>query len=138
MSFQARPVKHSLLSLGPSLTRFDLPAQYCALGNFTINALPEGYVEPLGHGKYRVCVNKVYFFINNIFNFEENAYLGSWELGTENERLTQTVPNILFPIHNRHFREFQRHGYGRYFPVLSPLHEMKDFYPQCLEYSLEK
>lgn len=42
------------------------------------------------------------------------------------------------PLNNSGFREFQRHGYGRYFPVLSKLHEVEDFQPVCKEYPFAK
>lgn len=36
-----------------------VPTQYGALGNFTINALPEGKIIYKGHNQYDICINKV-------------------------------------------------------------------------------
>lgn len=110
----------------------DLPAQYYALGDFTINALPEGYVQPKANGKYEICVNKVYFFINDSFNFEGNEPLGIWYLDYDPAISTLLSPFI--EVNNSDFKDFQRYGYGRNFPVLSKLHELEDFVPVCIEY----
>lgn len=48
-----------------------LPEQFGALGDFTINAIPEDYVVPAGNNKYYICINKMYYFINDSFNFGE-------------------------------------------------------------------
>lgn len=139
MSYQARSVKFSMLSDGiPSLFSLDLPAQYTALGDFTINALPEGSVEPLGNGKYRITVTRMYYFVNDMFNFENWAYLGSWNLNQRFDKPVLTMPTFMTPLFNSDFSAFRRHGYGQYFPVLSRLHEVENFKPQILEYEHAK
>lgn len=113
-----------------------LQPQYGALGNFTINAIPEGYVEPKGNGKYDICVQKMYYFINDSFNFEGFEELGPWRVNKANPN-TPGETDWRF-LRNKHFRDITRHGYGREFPVLSRLHEFEDFTPHCLEYEYEK
>lgn len=155
MSYQARPVDwisfgflyeltkrlFSKLSKLFTLSNYEmpndfLPGQYIALGNFTINAIPEGYVEPKANGKYDICINKMYYFINDSFNFEGNGDLSLWKLNKKNEaQANETSSSLLF---NSVFRDFRRHGYGREFPVLSNLREIEDFEPYCLENQYEK
>lgn len=116
----------------------DLSSQYIGLGNFSINAIPEGYVQPKGNGRYDICVNKMYSFINDVFNFDGDQTYGAWDLYPQAET-TLALPNqIITHLQNSDFREFRRHGYGRYFPVLSRLHEMENFQPICWEYSIVK
>lgn len=150
ISFQSRPVKWwSLDSLNTMLQRFEskfmekgtsikllmpndlLPDQYGALGNFTINAIPEGYVKPKGNNKYDICIDKMYYFINDSFNFEGLGDLSLWELNKNGEDNTNETSTRW--LENSDFRYFRRHGYGREFPVLSRLHEIEDFKLKCLE-----
>lgn len=130
ISYKARSVKNFSKEFLKSFTTISWPPQYWALGDFTINAIPEGYVVPKNNGAYDVCVNKIYLFVNDSFNFEDNACLGPWILDPEPE--FSEVPGLVI-LNNADFREFQRHGYGRYFPVLSKLHELENFTPMCLE-----
>ena len=115
-----------------------MPPQYAALGDFTINAIPEGYVQRKANGKYDICINKVYYFINDSFNFEGLAYLGEWDLNPRAGEPQVDYPYFVTHLFNSDFREFTRHGYGRDVPVLSRLHEAELFKPDCREYSLEK
>lgn len=129
MSYQARSVKYLNRPVLDSWERKFLPAQYWALGDYTINALPEGRVRYVGNGEHEICLDKVYYFINDSFNFEGNEPLGPWKLkymdndGNEKAQLT-FIDNFLL----RNYRKF---GYGRYFPVLSRLHEVENFTPEC-------
>lgn len=134
ISYQSRSVKYSKIIDGfTTLMNPGLPAQYVALGDFTINALPEGYVEPLGNGIYNICVQKVYLFINDMFNFENWSYLGFWNLNSREDR-GPLSPYFVTHLFNGDFENFRRHGYGKYFPVLSKLHEIEEFMPQCIPY----
>lgn len=132
ISFQSRKVKLFSPSILRSIRTLDLPAQYWALGDFTINAIPEGYVERLKNGKYKICINKIYYFINDSFNFEGDEPLGPWNLDYINKPLHIIYPDTF--LENIDFQKFQRHGFGRYFPVLSRLHELEDFNSIYLRY----
>ncbi len=134
ISYQARSTYKYDIQHMKSYKSFTPSPQYMALGNFSINAIPEGYVQPKGNGKYDICINKVYLFINDSFNFDGHELLGFWELDplTENLSLFSCFKGNL--LDNGNFRDYQRHGYGRYFPVLSKLHEIEDFQPICKEY----
>lgn len=139
ISYQSRSIQHSWDNLPIQWSRYIITPQFYALGDFTINAIPEGYVQPKKNGKYDICINKMYFFINDSFNFEDFEYLGPWNLEEESKYLLLNS-NYSKKTHllNSDFREFQRHGYGRYFPVLSKLHEVEDFEPVCKEYPFVK
>lgn len=113
--------------------------QYRALGDFTIRALPKGYVRPLKGGRHEICLNGVDLFVDDIFNFDGDAILGIWDF--DNMRLVHG-PSELSPerddeygriiLDNRNFRDFrERTGYGRDFRVLSPLHKLEDFKEEC-------
>lgn len=110
--------------------------QYGALGNFTINALPEGYVEPKGNGKYDICVQKMYYFVNDAFNFEGSEPLGKWRLHKDNPAYPGEISGRY--LFNGDFTSFSRHGYGREFPVLSRLHEIENFVPRRIPYEHKK
>lgn len=103
--------------------------QYWALGNFSINALPEGTVIPLERGGHRICVTNVYLFIHDTFNFEGFADLGYWDPESKKFPAFSTQ---LMGLSNSDFREFRRrHGYGRDFTVLSPLYKLHGFDGKC-------
>lgn len=138
ISYQSRSVTWLSWPSFREFIKFKIRPQYLALGDFTINAIPEGYIQPKDNGKYDICVNKMYFFINDVFNFENFEYLGHWDLnqGYENSYLENYTDR--FALYNSDFREYRRHGYGRYFPVLSKLHQVEDFEPVCKEYSFAK
>lgn len=154
ISYQARSAKYmnwSFPQIPGTLQRIEegcnkllfneeLPPQYLALGDFTINALPEGRVTPKGNGKYEICIDKVFIFINDRFNFEGEEYLGKWDLDNI------TGDTLLVPLfelrgdrlYNSYFKQFSKHGYGRSFPVLSRLQEIENFYPICKDYQFVK
>lgn len=57
-----------------------------------MNAMPEGYVRLLENGEYEICVNKMYYFVNDIFNFENEDFLGAWDVNPRFEKPTLIVP----------------------------------------------
>lgn len=157
ISYQSRPVNHyypgysqysfdKITNIPLRISKLNLTPQYWALGDFTINAIPEGYVQPKGNGKYDICVNKVFLFVDDKFNFEGSGLLGTWNLHNRypSSMLEKYATSWLyeyFPItylSNSDFREFQRHGYGATIPVLSKPHEVENFEPVCKEYPFVK
>lgn len=145
ISYQARSVQHILpKNLPPQhglpLSQpgvFGLIPQYAALGDFTINAIPEGYVKPKGNGEYEICVKNVYLFVNDVFNFEGNEPLGRWDLNEDKEYDAWGYTPIT-NLFNSDFQIFKRHGYGPNIQVLSRLHRSTKFKPDCWQVSRVK
>lgn len=83
----------------------------------------------LGNGEHEICVDKVFYFVNDSFNFEGDEWLGPWLLtyhdkdGDKNTEVTS--------LNNAMLRNIRKYGYGRDFPVLSRLHEAEGFTPDC-------
>lgn len=137
ISYQSRSVQHIRKKIPDFFEKlplsrgvFGLIPQYAALGDFTINAIPEGYIQPQGNGKYKICVKKVYFFVNDVFNFEGKEYLCGWALNNDEDCDPWGYAPIT-NLFNSDLMNYKRHGYGPDFPVLSRLHQSENFKPDC-------
>lgn len=77
-----------------------------------------------------------YYFINDNFNFENDAPLGLWwDAPFDTAHYDHMGRSFL---HNNKFRNIKKYGYGQKFPVLSRLRPVEDFKPYCFPYILEK
>lgn len=104
--------------------------QYWALGNFSINALPQGTIIPLEGGGHRICVSDVYLFIHDTFNFEVFGELGLWDY--ENKKFPAISFFDSMVLTDKDFRDFRdRHGFGKISPFFLPLYKVPGFEGEC-------
>lgn len=87
-----------------------------SLGNFALHAVPRGYIERNGAGRYSLTVSGVQAVIWDSIDFAGDQYLGSWNC-KDMEYGSGIMGKELL---NRDFREFrERHGVGSDFQVIS-------------------
>lgn len=130
-SYQFRSVKHNPHPIRGIKTVLyeDSRARYYALGDFTIRALAKGAVHPLKDGGHEICVNNVYLFLDDAFNFDGDGKLGFWDFDNLEFAHAKIYKEY---ISNSDFQTFrQQTGYGRDFRIVSPLQKVEGIDKYC-------
>lgn len=130
-AYQSRPVQHTNFTpLFVDKINKRANAQFRTLGDYNISALAKGEYRLTKDGEYKVCVDEVYLFINDHFNFDGSGWLSFWDF--KNMRYGGDFGLLNTLLENEDFQDFRkRTGYGKDFRVVSLLHKYADFKPQC-------